>query len=111
MAKKSKNFEWGGIHPFLYHPIIFHLVPPNLKNKLVIDCGCGKGIWGFLIRTTREIGNRGKIIGIDLNKDYLTFCSKHNVYDKNIKADITKLPFKDNTVDFFDLFRRNRTSE
>lgn len=95
----SKNkFEWAGLHPFSYHPFIFDLVP-DLKDKVVVDCGCGKGIYGYLFRATREIG-RGKLIGLDINSNRLSFCRKFKVYDKLIKGDISSLPFKNKSVDF-----------
>jgi len=97
--KQTQEFEWGGVHPFSYHPFIFHFVP-DLRDKKSVDCGCGKGIWGYLMRTTRDFGKKGEIYGIDLKKDYLEFVKKHNVYDKTYNTDITKLPFKKNEIDF-----------
>lgn len=97
---KHAKFEWGGVHPFSYHPIVFNLVPPHLQNKRVVDCGCGKGIWGYLLRATREIGDKGKLIGIDIKKDYLDYVRKYKVYDKLIQSDISSLKLKDNSVDF-----------
>lgn len=101
MAKSKVNkFDWGGIHPFSYHPLIFHLVPPVLKDKHIVDCGCGKGIWGFLIRSTRDLGKKGKLTGIDINSDYLKICKNHNIYDKLINSDVSKLPIENESVDF-----------
>ncbi|MBU2566765.1 class I SAM-dependent methyltransferase [Patescibacteria group bacterium] len=94
----TKEFKWGGLHPFMYHPLVFDLVP-NLEDKIVVDCGCGRGIWGYLIRCTRPMGN-GKMVGIDIRPDYIEFCRKFGVYDKLIKVSIVKLPFKDKSVDF-----------
>jgi ubiquinone/menaquinone biosynthesis C-methylase UbiE len=96
--KKEDNFVWGGFHPFSYHPIVFNFVP-DLKGKVVVDCGCGKGVWGYLIRSVRSMQNC-KIIGIDLDPNYLSYCKVHNVYDKLIKSDISTLPLKDSSVDF-----------
>ncbi len=95
----SEKFVWGGLHPFMYHPLIFDLIP-DIENKTVVDCGCGKGIWGYLIRATRKVGTKGKLIGIDLNAQYLNHCKTHNVYHKVIKSSITSIPLPENSVDF-----------
>lgn len=102
LAKESNNrkdgkFIWGGLHPFLYHPFVFHFIP-DLRDKMVLDCGCGRGIYGYLIRATRPLG-KGKLIGIDTNKKYLQFCKDHKVYNRTIRQDIKKLPFDDKSVD------------
>ncbi len=95
---KEEDFEWAGVHPFSYHPFVFELVP-DLNDKITLDCGCGKGIYGYLIRTTRPIG-KGKIIGLDVNPKRLAFVKKFKVYDRLIKGSITKLPFRDKSIDF-----------
>ena len=94
---KSKNFKWGGLHPFSYHPIIFHFIP-DLKNMTILDCGCGRGVWGYLMRASRPTQN-SEVIGIDIDEDYLNFCKQYNVYDRLIKSSIDKLPIKDNSID------------
>lgn len=98
-SKKEEIFVWGGVHPFSYHAFVFRFIP-DLRGKIVVDCGCGKGVWGYLIRTTRGLNRGGKLIGLDINKDYLQFCKYHKVYDELIERDVTKLPFKDKSVDF-----------
>lgn len=97
MKSKKGKFTWGGLHPFSYHPIVFDFIP-DLEDKVVVDCGCGRGIWGYLIRSTRHIG-RGQLIGVDINPEYIAFCKKFNVYDKLLKKDVEKLPFGKNSVD------------
>lgn len=94
---KKERFVWGGFHPFSYHPIVFRFIS-DLRGKTIVDCGCGKGIWGYLIRSTRSLDN-SHLVGIDIDKEYLKFCSKHKVYDRLIRADIKKLPLKDGSVD------------
>jgi len=96
-STKDEKFVWGGLHPFFYHPFIFHLIP-DLKNKTVLDVGCGRGIYGYLIRATRPLA-KGRLIGLDTNPDYLSFCSRFKVYDKLIKSDVRHLPFKDKSID------------
>lgn len=89
---------FGGTHPTVYHPFLSALLP-DLKNKQILDIGCGKGMVGFLIRTQRDLMN-STLIGMDISKSFLSFSKKHNIYDKLVVGDITKkLPFKDNSVD------------
>jgi ubiquinone/menaquinone biosynthesis C-methylase UbiE len=99
IRKINKKFIWGGVHPFSYHVFVSHFIP-DLRGKIAVDCGCGKGIWGYLIRTIRDIGDGGKLIGIDINSDYLKFCRFHRVYNKLLNQDIRKFPFKDKSIDF-----------
>lgn len=54
------------------------------KNKKILDFGCGSG--GFLYK----IKNAKKKIGIELNKNYITFIKK-NFSDIIIKNNLTKI--------------------
>lgn len=66
---------------------------PELTDKTVLDCGCGLGIWGHLIRIWGNI--RVSVIGVDNYKPYLRFCHNLNVYDDLVLADVSFLPFRD----------------
>ena len=92
------KFFWSGLHPFFYHPFISYFTP-DLRKKVIADCGCGKGIMGYLTRATRDL-NGSTMIGIDINEGNLAFCRKHKVYDKLIKYSLPSLPFEDKSVDF-----------
>ncbi|HUD45073.1 MAG TPA: class I SAM-dependent methyltransferase [Patescibacteria group bacterium] len=97
--KRESLIELGGTHPTIYHPFISALLP-DLENKTVIDIGCGRGIWGFLIKILRSLEG-SNFIGVDLNDYSINFVKAHNIYTKVIRSDITKkLPFKDKSVDF-----------
>lgn len=99
MAKNSKNrFSWGGTHPLIYHPFLSYFTP-DLKNKVILDCGSGKGMNGYLIRVTRDLKG-AKLIGLDINKYYMDFCRKHKIYDKLVKHYLPTLPFVDKSIDF-----------
>lgn len=96
--KVAEDNSFGGTHPTIYHPFLSSLLP-DLRNKTILDIGCGKGMVGFLIRTQRDLTN-STLIGMDISKSFLSFSKKHSIYDKLIAGDITKkLPFKDNSVD------------
>lgn len=89
---------FGGTHPTVYHPFLSALFP-DLKNKQILDLGCGKGMVGYLIRIQRDLTN-SKLIGMDISEALLAFTKKYNIYDKLIRGDLTKeLPFKKNSFD------------
>jgi len=96
---KSVNSDsFGGTHPTVYHPFLSAIFP-DLKNKKILDLGCGKGMVGYLIRAQRDLTN-STLIGMDISVSFLSFVKKHNIYDKLIKKDIAKkLPFGKNSVD------------
>ncbi|KKQ98124.1 MAG: hypothetical protein UT23_C0005G0047 [Candidatus Woesebacteria bacterium GW2011_GWA1_39_12] len=98
-TKLQTGFKWGGIHPFFYHSFLSSFTPSDLSNKTIVDIGCGKGLNGFLIRTTRDLSG-SKMIGIDINENYLNFCKVHNIYDKLYKRKVPKIPIRDKSVDF-----------
>lgn len=96
--KAVNSDSFGGTHPTVYHPFLSALFP-DLKNKKILDIGCGKGMVGYLIRTQRDLTN-STLIGMDISESFLSFTKKHNIYDKLIKGNITKkLPFKKNSID------------
>lgn len=87
----------GGTSPFFYHPFISYFTPIVLKG-IIADLGCGKGINGFLIRLSRYLQG-AKIIGQEINKDYIAFCNKHKIYDEIIEKPLPNLPFKTKSVE------------
>lgn len=86
----------GGTSPLFALPFIAYFTPIILKGDIV-DLGCGKGINGFLIRLSRYLQN-AKLIGMEINNDYINFCKKFNIYDQIIKQSLPKLPFKNSSV-------------
>lgn len=72
---------------------------PWLEGKLVLDIGCGKGDWAYMLRSEKR-GDRGRIIGLDISQDYLGFIKKYSPYDAVFECDLNKgLPFVDKSVD------------
>lgn len=66
----------------------------DVKNKLILDCGCGTG--RFLEFFTKK-GSR--IIGVDISENMLKIA-KGKIPNVNLsRADIFFLPFKDSTFD------------
>jgi ubiquinone/menaquinone biosynthesis C-methylase UbiE len=74
--------------------VIPHLLQPK-ENETILEAGCGYG------RVTRMIVPYGpKIIGVDISKTMVDFCSES--FPVNFRAciaDITELPFADSSFD------------
>lgn len=87
----------GGTSPFFYQPFISYFTPIVLHG-IIADLGCGKGINGFLIRLSRYLDG-AKIIGVEINEDYINFCKKYNIYDEIIKKSLPNLSFKTKSVE------------
>jgi len=66
----------------------------------VLDIGCGYGRNAFLIREyCYEHNLVPVIIGIDLDKSYLSRSKYHRVYDHLILANACNLPIKHDSID------------
>lgn len=72
------------------------------KGETVIDLGSGAGFDAFIV--SKNVGDSGKIIGVDLSDDMLTLARK-NAKNGNysnvsfVKGDIEQLPIEDSTAD------------
>lgn len=77
--------------PLEHQDLILRLIP-SCKDKNVLDCGCGKGLWGYMIRCLK---GEGHIIGIDLEIEFLKFVKKFRIYDDLILCDIRRMPFRE----------------
>jgi len=94
MNKSSRinKFKWAGISPFFHHPIVFNFIPHDLFAKVVVDVGCGKGVYGFLIRATRDT-SKAKMIGVDVSDEYLTIAKKNRVYGEQMILSVSVIGF------------------
>jgi ubiquinone/menaquinone biosynthesis C-methylase UbiE len=72
---------------------------PELNEMSVLDCGCARGVWGYLLRSEKT-GDKATIIGLDMYSPTLLFCNTFHVYNNLVKADIRHLPFRDGSFDF-----------
>lgn len=86
----------GGTSPLFYQPFISYFIPIVLTGT-ILDLGSGKGINGFLIRLSRYLQN-AKLIGLEINDEYIKFCKKYNIYDEIIKKSLPILPFEDKSA-------------
>lgn len=66
-------------------------------GRSFLDVGCGTGQWGMMIRTNclEDIYS----VGIDLGLENLKFCKYHKLYDEVILADVSKMPFRNESFD------------
>ncbi|MGD0405739.1 MAG: class I SAM-dependent methyltransferase [Candidatus Bathyarchaeia archaeon] len=80
----------------LYRFILREL--PDLNEMTVLDCGCARGVWGYLLRSEKN-GYKTTIIGLDRYNPYLSFCKTFHVYNNLVKADIRHLPFRDSAFE------------
>lgn len=84
-------------HAYQLHEFFLSEVP-NLTNKIVLDCGCGHGVWGYLVCSEKN-GDKAYLVGFDLNKTYVKYCKWHRVYNDVVLADARYLPFRRKSID------------
>lgn len=82
------------------------LVLPMVEGKEILDVGCAKGKWGFLLRTNWWRTKNGSgheepklLIGVDLFTPFLRKAKYHRIYDDVIRCSASALPFKTNSFD------------
>ena len=70
-----------------------------LRPKKILDLGCGRG---FYLEAAGKLLPEAKILGVDKNSGYLKKARNYVQADNvaYLKADITRLPLKDNAFDF-----------
>ncbi|MBC8031652.1 MAG: methyltransferase domain-containing protein [Pyrinomonadaceae bacterium] len=79
--------------------IIYPLLPRS-DDRRILDAGCGTG--GNL-EWLRAYAGKGKVIGIDLVTDALSFCNTHGSQSL-AQASVTHLPFADSSFDLVTSF-------
>ncbi|MHC1702620.1 MAG: class I SAM-dependent methyltransferase [Tenuifilaceae bacterium] len=79
----------------LYHQLAKTL---NLKDKSIVEVGCGRG--GGLSYITRKFETK-YALGIDLDKTAIEFCNKQHAHKalSFMQGDAQKLPLSDNSCD------------
>jgi SAM-dependent methyltransferase len=61
------------------------------RRRLILDAGCGTGA------NLRHLGDRGRVVGIDLSEEALRFCRSRGV--PVTRAELLHLPFPDAAFD------------
>jgi len=75
-------------------PLMFKLVPTNLKNLQLLDVGCGPGIH------IKEYEKRGaKCFGIDFSEKMIKLAKERCSNSKFTVGNVSKLDFQDNSFD------------
>lgn len=72
------------------------------KDISFLDVGCGKGKWGFLIRSSMR--KPTTTIGLDRSRENMENAKERSSYDSVILADARYLPFKDESFDLLTCF-------
>jgi ubiquinone/menaquinone biosynthesis C-methylase UbiE len=67
----------------------------NLKDKSLLDAGCGTGIF-----TTKAIDRGANVTSIDIAPKLVELTKKKNPKTNAIEASLLNLPFEDNTFDY-----------
>lgn len=67
----------------------------NLKDKLLLDAGCGTGLF-----TKRAIERESKVTSVDIARKLVEITKKKNPTTNAIEASVLELPFEDNTFDY-----------
>lgn len=80
-----------------YNTEVFRFVNPKfIKNKIILDVGCGFGWAEFLYSKL----NPKRMVGLDISDECLTVAKKFKHPSCSFKiGDALHLPFKDNTFD------------
>jgi len=80
-----------------------YLLDPFILTVLVkkggsyLDIGCGKGKWGYLLKTSHKPPSY--IVGGDINLNHLLYVKKHKIYEDLVLLDGRHLPFRDGSFD------------
>ena len=82
-------------HPLEYHNFVMAEI--NVKLSTILDIGVGFGIWGYLAHVLRKTS---RLVGIDINLNYLLAAKEHNIYDCLVLASASSLPFRDGVFDY-----------
>lgn len=85
-----KIYFWISI---LTNPIWWIL---DKKTKTILDVGCGPG---YPMELLKKVKPNLEATGVDLFDEYLKRAKKLGVYNKLIKSDVRKLPFKEREFD------------
>jgi len=96
---KRLNQKWGRVDRSLYWgdrlDVRYYLCwkLQSLKNKQVLDIGCGPGI------IISELDDSNKKFGVDLADDQIRIADNMDNSARFIKADMSNLPVKNNSID------------
>ena len=82
---------------FIRRMCAYKFAVPYIKNKIVLDLGCGSGYGTYYLSTK----GAKHIIGIDVSKEAIEYC-KREYFNDNLQygiIDVSRLGFKDDSFD------------
>jgi ubiquinone/menaquinone biosynthesis C-methylase UbiE len=87
-------------------PTLDPIVLPLIEGYRMLDVGCGRGKWGYLLRTDYWCTKHGQgdkepdyLVGVDLFAPFLKKVKHHRVYDDTVHCHASYLPFRDRSFD------------
>ena len=92
--EKRKNRNSNFYNLFIDIPAITRFLKPVVKNKKVVDLGCGTGILTQLIK---EWG--GDVVGVDISDEMLSLAKKENPGIEFVLADAENTGLKNEEFD------------
>lgn len=100
MNKLHVQFHYSNINPLinillsLSRTCLLNLIDFSTNEKsLIVDIGCSSGT------LTRVLSLKAPTVGLDINKNTLVWVKKHARHVDFVCADITHLPFRNDSVD------------
>jgi len=95
----SKSIWRRNIFVMGRYEVILNLIGKEIRNKMVLDVGCGDGVLSYLL-----VKRGAKVVGIDTSQNAIEFAKKKcKRMDKNLKfiiASVYALPFKERKFDY-----------
>jgi ubiquinone/menaquinone biosynthesis C-methylase UbiE len=73
------------------------LISIGASKKRGIDAGCGEA---HMLGQMHARGVLGKIVAVDVNRDYLAYAMDRYPDDHFLAADLNQMPFSDHTFDY-----------
>lgn len=87
-------------------PKLVPYILPLVEGSIVLDVGCGRGKWGYLLKVDYWYTKAGRrknkldyVVGTDLHPEYLGFGKYHRIYDDLVLCDARHLPFRSHVFD------------
>jgi len=75
--------------------IDFFLTGVDVRGQIAVDLGCGRGRFEQYLRRSFKT-----ILGVDVNRENIDYCSQHKTYDKLLATDGMTIPAPDSSVDY-----------
>ncbi len=94
----SNSLRKRNIFVVARYKLILKLIKNEIKQKRILDIGCGDGILSYLLTK-----NGGRVIGIDSSEEAIKFAKEKCRDLKNIdflKGSAYRLPFEDRSFDY-----------